>query len=167
MRRGNGRDERTRDRDAEYAARAIAEAVGGSAKELAYQVGRSPRTGRRWLTADRSNPLFRAREVIERMQNPWPALLDLIAHAARREIEVGGLVSSEWAWRQAFLDASEREQETDGEEDCVVQMYLSGRATLADVRNADALHAPYRIRRLALAEIGIREGYTLRDEEDG
>lgn len=155
--------ERAKDLDAAHTAIALTEAVGGNPKRLALETGKSPRTARRWIREQhRSNPLFRARELITSMSDPWPALVDLIVHALRKELEDGGLVPTEWAWEQAMLECFEREQETDGQEDCVSQLYLTGRATLADLRNADFRHARWRFRRMALDEIGLARGYKLR-----
>lgn len=153
-------DERTNDLDAYLAAENIARAVEGNAKKLALAMDVTDRQARRYLGAERSSPSYRQRKLIEGAPDPMAPCVDMLTVATRTLIGREGPMP-EWRWVHLMRDVLRKEQEADGTEDSVTQLWLQGEATHRDLWNADAEHARWRVRRMALLEIGMRLGYTL------
>lgn len=143
---------------ASLAGHSITDAFGG-VKKAAMAAGVKPRSAQRWASGE-NNPLTRVRELVEKAENPWAIVAYLNSVAVLSELQREAPLT-EWKWRALYIAACEAEQKPDGDEDCVTQKVMVGRANIADQMNADMdLLAPL-ARRLALAIIGARRGWSL------
>lgn len=154
-------DECEKDMIATLAGLALSEACGGTNKKIASAASVHPSNASRWANGERTNPIYRVLSLLEQPStDPWPLVALFAAKAARKLLRDEGALP-EWRWRQLYIEALRAEGGPDGNEDVVTVALLTGTASLKDQFAADQKVLAVTMRRVALAFIGITEGWEL------
>ena len=126
-------------------------------KRAGTSTGRTGRTGRRYATGDRSNPVNRTAHLIRKSDNPWAIIGPLLAVALTREIKLSGHRLAE-----AWVDAHEAEAVAEAVEN-VASVRFARTGDIRAIYDADQEEVRCSLRRMALTLVCETQNVDPRD----